>query len=338
MTEPMLAVRNLRKRFPIRGGLFGRAKAYVDAVADVSFDVFPSQTLGLVGESGCGKSTTARAALRLIEPDSGSIMFDGRELMGMSHQDMRQVRKTAQIVFQDPYASLNPRWQINETVGEGMVVHGFPKDEIADRVAELLTLVGLRSEHGNRYPHEFSGGQRQRIGIARALALKPRLIILDEPVSALDVSVQAGVINLLEDLQAELGVAYMFVAHDLSVVRHISDRVAVMYLGKIVEIGERDDIYQSPLHPYTSALLSSVPIADPNRERARQRVVLTGDVPSPVNPPSGCRFRTRCPRAAEVCATDEPMLTELQPGHQVACHFPNEVAVSLSASPAAGTV
>ena len=321
MTEPILAVRDLVKEFPVRGG------GKVHAVSGVSLDLFEGETLGLVGESGCGKSTTARCVLRLIEPTGGKVLFRGRDILELGRKELRKLRADLQIVFQDPYASLNPRMQIWSIVAEPLIVHGMPAKAARARAGELLELVRLRPEHAGRYPHEFSSGQRQRIGVARALALEPDVLVLDEPVSALDVSIQAGVLNLLEELRSRLKLSYLFIAHDLSVVRHISDRVAVMYLGKVVETGTRDDIYNRPAMPYTQALLSAVPVPDPAAERRRKRIVLAGDLPSPVDPPSGCRFRTRCWKAQDICAAEEPALIDRGQGHPSACHFAEELQV-----------
>ncbi len=321
MSEPILVVRDLVKEFPVRGG------GKVHAVSGVSFDLHEGETLGLVGESGCGKSTTARCVLRLIEPTSGEVVFRGRDVLKLGRKDLRKLRADLQIVFQDPYASLNPRMQVWSIIAEPLIVHGMAAKAAKARANELLELVRLRPEHASRYPHEFSSGQRQRIGVARALALEPDVLVLDEPVSALDVSIQAGVLNLLEELRERLNLAYLFIAHDLSVVRHISDRVAVMYLGKVVEIGTRDDIYNHPAMPYTQALLSSVPVPDPPVERMRKRIVLAGDLPSPADPPSGCRFRTRCWRAEDICAEEEPALIDRGQGHPAACHFAEELQV-----------
>jgi peptide/nickel transport system ATP-binding protein/oligopeptide transport system ATP-binding protein len=325
--SPVLDVANLVKVFPIKQLQGAKVfRGVVQAVSNVSFSIDSGTTLGLVGESGSGKSTVARCVLQLLTPTSGSVKYNGVEMVGLSRKAMQPLRREMQMVFQDPYASLDPRWTVGSAIAEPLQVHKIPGRH-QERVAELLELVGLAPDHAKRFPHEFSGGQRQRVGVARALALEPKLIVLDEPVSALDVSIQAGVMNLLQDLQARLGLSYLFIAHDLSVVRHISDTVAVMYLGKVMEIGPAEQLYNTPMHPYTQALLSAAPEPDPEIERTRKRIVLTGDVPSPVNPPSGCRFRTRCPKAQDVCADEEPLLEDKGGGHKVACYFPEVIAM-----------
>jgi peptide/nickel transport system ATP-binding protein len=328
MAQALLRVKNLKKYFPIRGGLFSREVARVHAVDDVSLEIMAGETLGLVGESGCGKSTTGRSILRLIEPTSGEVWFQDKNVTTLDKRSLRALRKEMQIIFQDPYASLNPRMTVGSIIGEALVIHKLAPNRKAreERVVQLLDTVGLSSEHLRRYPHEFSGGQRQRIGIARALAVNPKLIVADEPVSALDVSVQAQVINLLEDLQQKFGLTYLFIAHDLSVVEHISTRVAVMYLGKIVEVAPAKELYISPKHPYTEALLSAVPIPDPTVKR--KRIILEGDVPSPINPPSGCRFHTRCPLRVPSCSRNEQKLVEVSNGHWVSCQVRTGIATA----------
>ena len=320
--DVILKVNNLKMYFPIKRGVIQRVVGHVHAVDDVSFEVYKGETLGLVGESGCGKTTTGRTILKLYEPSGGNVVFEGKDLVSLRGEEMRAMRRKIQMIFQDPYASLNPRMTVEQIISEPLVVHGLARGhEIRDKVKDLLALVGLNPAYVDRYPHEFSGGQRQRIGVARAIALQPDLIVCDEPISALDVSIQAQVVNLLEDLQRDFNLTYIFIAHDLSMVRHISTRVIVMYLGVFVELADRDELYNNPLHPYTIGLLSAVPIPDPFVEEKRNRIILEGDVPSPINPPSGCRFRTRCPLAQQICAEERPEWQEVKPGHFVACHF-----------------
>lgn len=315
----VLEVKNLTKFFKVNSNFLGKGNGVVQAVEDVSFSIKKGETLGLVGESGCGKTTTGRTIIRLYEPTRGSIFFDGEDI---THVNMKPVRKRMQMIFQDPYASLNPRMTVSDIIGESIDIHKIAKgQERREMIAELLEKVGLSQEHSSRYPHEFSGGQRQRIGIARSLAVQPELIICDEPISALDVSIQAQIVNMMEDLQDELGLTYLFIAHDLSMVKHISDRVGVMYLGKLIELASSNELYDKPLHPYTQALLSAVPVADPHASKAKNRIILEGDVPSPINPPSGCRFRTRCRYATKKCAEAEPEFKEVSPGHMCACHL-----------------
>jgi oligopeptide transport system ATP-binding protein len=336
---PLLRIRGVKKYFPNKEGIvFKRETARVHAVDDVSLDLQPGETVGLVGESGCGKSTLGRCVIRLHDLTAGAIEFDGRDISSLSRKQLRPLRREIQMVFQDPYASLNPRKRVGTIISDPMRIHGVGDRQVTKaRTQELLARVGLSPEHYNRYPHEFSGGQRQRIGVARALALNPKLIVADEPVSALDVSIQAQVVNLLDDLQDEFDLTYLFIAHDLAVVRHVSDRIAVMYLGKIVEVSPADELYRRPVHPYTEALLSAVPIPDPDQSEQRERIVLEGDVPSPITPPSGCRFHPRCRYATEICAREEPPLVEHGGGHLAACHHPLDADPEPAGLPGPGT-
>ena len=321
-SDNILEVSHLKKYFPIKGGMFGKQVGAVKAVDDVSFTLKRGTTMGLVGESGCGKSTTGRTILRLIEKTDGQVLFNGKDVYGLSNKEMRDMRTKMQIIFQDPYASLDPRMTVSSIIEEGMVIHGmYDAKRRQERVYELLELVGLNKEHANRFPHEFSGGQRQRIGIARALAIEPEFIVCDEPISALDVSIQSQIINLLHDLQQQLGLTFLFIAHDLNIVKYISDRIAVMYLGNVVELASSDDLYAHTLHPYSKALLSAVPIPDPSAEAQKHRQILSGDVPSPINTPKGCNFAGRCPVACDKCRESKPQLREIRPGHFCACHL-----------------
>src|SRR6266567_3771457 len=323
--DPLVEVRSLKKYFPIRKGLLQREVGHVHAVDDVTFGVREGETLGLVGESGCGKSTLGRTIVRLLEPTEGNVIFEGRDISKLRTRSLRPLRRDMQMIFQDPYASLNPRKRVGSIIGTPLKIHGYDKSKRRQRVQELLETVGLSPEHYNRFPHEFSGGQRQRIGVARALALNPKLIVADEPVSALDVSIQAQILNLLESLQRDFGLTYIFIAHDLGVVRHVSDRIAVMYLGKLVEVSPAEELYQRPIMPYTHALMSAVPTPDPDLSEQRQRIVLEGDVPSPISPPSGCRFHPRCRYATDICSRVEPPLADYGNGHLAACHHPLNV-------------